>query len=215
MSIGRGQDIASKLNAAVKSGNVSNFQGLITSLAKEFGSIFTNNSEKLLDILGFKMVGDSQGAQRNRAFRDEANKVGRLGIDSGPLGDKIMGLTETGKAKVELDSLNLEIEGLKGTVSDLGTSLSNFGKKFNAEAITTSIDTMTTDMQTAAKDVKAGQAQIKKIADVASDVTDLLSQAETITERELARMAFLIEASDNIKDSQARFEKSINERLGK
>jgi TP901 family phage tail tape measure protein len=215
MSIGRGQDIASKLNAAVKSGNVSNFQGLITSLAKEFGSIFTNNSEKLLDILGFKMVGDSQGAQRNRAFRDEANKVGTLGIDSGPLGDKIMGLTETGKAKVELDSLNLEIEGLKGTVSDLGTSLSNFGKKFNAEAITTSIDTMTTDMQTAAKDVKAGQAQIKKIADVASDVTDLLSQAETITERESARMAFLIEASDNIKDQQARFEKSINERLGK
>ena len=214
MSIGRGEDIASKLNAATKSGNVSNFQGLIAALAKEFGSIFTNNSDKLLDILGFQMTGDSQNAQRNRAFRDEANKVGTLGLDTGAKGDRIMALTETGKSKVELDSLNLEIEGLKGTVSDLGTSLSNFGKKFNAEAITTSINTMTTDMQTAAKDVKAGQAQIKKIADVASDVTDLLSQAETITKGELDRMKFLIEASGNIQKQQAQFEKSIKDRLG-
>lgn len=215
MSIGRGEDIASKLNAAVKNNNVSNFESLIAALSAEFGSIFTNNSSKLLDILGFKMTGNSETAERNRSFSDRVNKEGLLGKDSGVKGDQIMALTETGKAKVELDSLNLEIEGLKGTVSDLGTSLINFGKKFSAEGITTSIDAMTTDMKTAAKDVKAGQAQIKKIADVASDVTDLLSQAETITERELERMTFLIEASDNIKDQQARFEKSINERLGK
>ena len=217
MNISRGQDITKKMNAAVKSGDISVFRGLSAALEKEFGSLFTNNTSKFLDIMGLKMTGGSEIAKRNRDFVskvDERSKFGKTTGERAEISGQLMGLTAAGKGRVELDALNLEIEGLETTVSDLGTSLSNFGKKFNAEGIATSITTMTTNMETAAKSVEAGKDEIKKIADVASDVTDLLAQAETITKGELDRMAFLVEASANIQQQQANFEKSIKDRLG-